>query len=65
MTMASGCGDTLMSVMDWGKDGGHFWYDDVLTVPPLESRDIVGYLVLTDSLEEAWHYEALKNLEKA
>jgi hypothetical protein len=62
MVLVSGCGDTLMGVMDWGKDGGHFWYDDELTVPPLESRKLVGYLVLTDSLEKARQYEALNHL---
>jgi len=62
MVMISGCGDTLMGVMDWGKDGGHFWYDDELTVPPFESRELVGYLALTESLEQARQYEALKHL---
>jgi hypothetical protein len=61
MVMVSGCGKTLMGVMDWGKDGGHFWYDDVLTVPPFESREIAGYLALTESLKQACHYETLKH----
>lgn len=62
MAMISGSGKALLGLADWGKDSGHFWYDDVLLVPPFESRELTAYLVLAESLEEARRYEALKDI---
>jgi hypothetical protein len=51
-----------MGLMTWGKDGGHMWFDDVFTVPPEDSRELVAYLALAESLEQAKQYKVMKQL---
>ena len=48
--------------MDWGKDGGHFWFDSDLTIASHGACELVAYLALAESLEEARRYEAMKRL---
>ena len=60
MVMVSASGDKLLGLSDWGKDGGHFWCDEVLTVPAHERYEQVAYLALAGSLEEARCYDTLK-----
>ena len=56
LAMVSGSGEGILGLMDWGKDGGHFWFDDELTIAPHGDCELVAYLVLAESLEEAQRY---------
>jgi len=62
LAMVSGSGKGILGLTDWGKDGGHFWFDDELTIAPHGDCELVAYLVLAESLEEAKRYEAMKQL---
>jgi RimJ/RimL family protein N-acetyltransferase len=62
LAMASGSGKGLLGLTDWGKDGGHFWFDDELTIAPHGTCELVAYLALAESLEEAKRYESMKRL---
>jgi hypothetical protein len=62
LAMVSGSGKGIVGLMDWGKDGGHFWFDDDLTIAPHGNCELVAYLALAESLEEAKRYESMKQL---
>jgi hypothetical protein len=62
LAMVSGSGKGILGLMDWGKDGGHFWFDDDLTIAPHSTCELVAYLALAESLEEAKRYESMKQL---
>ncbi|MFN2272468.1 MAG: GNAT family N-acetyltransferase [Anaerolineae bacterium] len=62
LAMVSGSGKGILGLTDWGKDGGHFWFDDDLTIAPHGTCELVAYLALAESLEEARRYESMKQL---
>jgi RimJ/RimL family protein N-acetyltransferase len=59
LAMVSGSGKGILGLTDWGKDGGHFWFDDELTIAPHGDCELVAYLALAESLEEAKRYEVM------
>ncbi len=45
--------------MDWGVDGGHLFFENEVTLAPHDSHELVAYLALTGSLDEARRYSCL------
>ena len=48
--------------MDWGVHGVHFNVFEVVNVPPNGVCERTAYLALAESVDEAKHYAALKNI---
>jgi hypothetical protein len=57
MVVASG--EKRAQVSDWGVDGGHLMAYNRVVLGPHSSHDLVTYLALVESLEEAQHYRYL------
>jgi ribosomal protein S18 acetylase RimI-like enzyme len=62
MVMVGASGERLVELANWGVDGGHLFFYNRVTLAPQGSYDLVAYLALTESLEEARQYGAMKQL---
>lgn len=60
VAMVGASGERLVELANWGVDGGHLFFYDHVTLAPQGSYDLVAYLALTESLEEAQQYKAMK-----
>jgi GNAT superfamily N-acetyltransferase len=63
MVMVGGSGKKGVELSDWGVDGGHLMFYNSVVLEPLGSHELVTYLALAESLEEAKRYEALADHE--
>jgi RimJ/RimL family protein N-acetyltransferase len=57
--MVGASGEKRMEVSDWGVDGGHLMFYNTITLKPHGSHEMVAYLALAESLEEAKRYGSL------
>ena len=57
--MVAASGPRRVLVMDWGQDGGHLMHDWRVTLKPNDTVEMVTYLALAESLDEAKRYAAL------
>lgn len=62
VAMVGASGERLVELANWGVDGGHLFFYNRVTLAPQGSHDLVAYLALTGSLEEAKRYEVMKRL---
>jgi hypothetical protein len=60
VVMVGASGERLVELANWGVDGGHLFFYNRVTLAPQGSHELVAYLALTESLEEARRYEAMK-----
>ena len=59
MVMVGGSEQKRVELSDWGVDGGHLMFYNTITLAPHSSHEMVAYLALTESLEEAQRYDSL------
>jgi GNAT superfamily N-acetyltransferase len=52
-------GEKRMELGDWGPDGGHLFAYNTASLPPHGTHEMVTYLALVDSLDEAKRYASL------
>jgi RimJ/RimL family protein N-acetyltransferase len=57
--MVGASGERRVRLTDWGADGGHLCFDNVAVIAPHGSHELVAYLALATSLEEAQRYSSL------
>jgi len=60
--MVGRSGSKCVQLMDWGRDGGHLFFDNDAVLAPHGSHELVAYLALVESLEEARQYSCLASL---
>ncbi len=56
VVMAGALGKKCVGLMDWGVDGEHRFFDNDVVLAPYGSHELVAYLALTGSLDEAMWY---------
>jgi len=62
VVMVGTSGQKRMELSDWGVDGGHLmFYNDAVLVPH-RSHEMVAYMALAESLEEAKRYGSLAEM---
>lgn len=59
LVMVNGISTAWLELNDWGKDGGHLSCHKAAVVPPHGQDELIVYLALSDSLDEARRYAAL------
>jgi hypothetical protein len=59
LAMVGASGERLVELANWGVDGGHLFFYNRVTLAPQGSHELVAYLALTESLEEAQRYGQL------
>jgi hypothetical protein len=57
--MVAASGRKRIELADWGVDGGHLAFNYEAVLPPYGSHELVAYLALTGSLDEAKRYRCL------
>jgi hypothetical protein len=57
--MVAASGRKRVKLDDWGVDGGHLAFDYEAVLPPYGNHELVAYLALTGSLDEAKRYRCL------
>ncbi|MCP4540759.1 MAG: GNAT family N-acetyltransferase [Chloroflexi bacterium] len=57
--MVGASGKKRMELSDWGVDGGHLMFYNTITLKPHSSHEMVAYLALAESLEEAERYGSI------
>jgi hypothetical protein len=57
--MVGASGNKRVQLTDWGVDGGHLLCDNDAVLAPHGSHELVAYLALTGSLDEARRYRCL------
>jgi len=62
VVMAGASGKKHITLMDWGVDGGYLFFDNRVTLAAHDSHELVAYLALTGSLDEARRYRSLSSL---
>jgi ribosomal protein S18 acetylase RimI-like enzyme len=62
LVVVKGTPEAWLELSDWGKDGGHVFGFRKGLIPPQSHTEMVVFLALTDSLEEAQRYAALAGL---
>ncbi|MEE8389700.1 MAG: GNAT family N-acetyltransferase [Anaerolineae bacterium] len=59
VVMVGASGQKRIELNDWGVDGGHLVFYNTITLAPHGSHEMVAYLALAESLEEARRYGSL------
>jgi ribosomal protein S18 acetylase RimI-like enzyme len=59
VVMVGASGERLVELANWGDDGGHLFFYNRVTLAPQSSHDLVAYLTLAESLEQARQYGQL------
>ncbi len=59
IALVAASGPRHLTLMDWAGDGSHLQSVERLNLSPHGSAEMVNYLVLADSLEEARRYAIL------
>jgi hypothetical protein len=61
--MVGASGEKRIELSDWGVDGGHLVFYNYPVLAPHGTHEMVAYLALTESLEEAERYASLAESE--
>jgi hypothetical protein len=61
--LAVASGERQAQVSDWGVDGGYLMAYNHVVLPPHSSYELVAYLALAESVEEAQRYGSLAGVE--
>jgi len=59
MVAVGASGEKRVKLSDWGVDGGHIFYYNRVVLEPHGSHEMIAYLALVESLEEARRYRCL------
>jgi hypothetical protein len=63
IVLAVASGERQAQVSDWGVDGGYLMAYNHVVLPPHSSYELVAYLALAESVEEAQRYGSLAGVE--
>jgi ribosomal protein S18 acetylase RimI-like enzyme len=63
VVMVGASGEKRIELSDWGVDGGHLVFYNYPVLAPHGTHEMVAYLALTESLEEAERYASLAESE--
>jgi hypothetical protein len=59
LAVVKGTPGAWLELSDWGQDGGHVFGFKRVLIPPQDRAELVVYVTLADSLEEARRYAVL------